>query len=128
LSNGRGRRRKRMLSAQEKYQIWQQLLSGELSQRAAAERWGVDPTTTMRIRKVAKESALAGIEWDAPHRPGPGWLAGRVLHTPAHVSDHERDRASSGRCRKRIVCGASVWRGEPLRSVLWAVGLPRTFL
>ena len=65
--NGRGRRRKRMLSAQEKYQIWQQLLSGELSQREAAERWGVDPTTIMRIRKVAKESALAGL---AASKPG----------------------------------------------------------
>jgi len=65
--NGRGRRRKRMLSAQEKYQIWQQLLSGECSQREAAERWGVDATTIMRIRKVAKESALAGL---AASKPG----------------------------------------------------------
>ncbi|MCA1680429.1 MAG: helix-turn-helix domain-containing protein [Actinobacteria bacterium] len=67
-SNG-GRRRKRMLSAQEKYQIWQQLLTGELSQREAAERWGVDPTTIMRIRKVARESALAGL---AASKPGVG--------------------------------------------------------
>lgn len=66
--NGRGRRRrKRMLSAQEKYQIWQQLLTGELSQREAAQRWGVDPTTIMRIRKVARESALAGL---AASKPG----------------------------------------------------------
>ena len=65
--NGRGRRRKRMLSAQEEYQIWQQLLSGELTQREAAERWGVDPTTVMRIRKVAKESALQGL---AASKPG----------------------------------------------------------
>ena len=65
--SGRGRRRKRMLSAQEKYQIWQQLLSGELTQREAAERWGVDPTTVMRIRKVAKESALQGL---AASKPG----------------------------------------------------------
>jgi transposase-like protein len=65
--NGRGRRRKRMLSAQEKYQIWLQLLTGEVSQRDAAERWGVDPTTIMRIRKVAKEAALAGL---AASKPG----------------------------------------------------------
>lgn len=65
--SGRGRRRKRMLSAAEKYQVWQQLLSGECSQREAAERWGVDPTTIMRIRKVAKESALAGL---AASKPG----------------------------------------------------------
>lgn len=67
VSGGRGRRSKRMLSAQEKYQIWLQLLTGELSQRDAAERWGVDPTTIMRIRKVGKESALAGL---AASKPG----------------------------------------------------------
>ena len=65
--SGGGRRRKRMLSAQEKYQIWLQLVTGELSQRDAAERWGVDPTTVMRIRKVCKESALAGL---AASKPG----------------------------------------------------------
>lgn len=62
-----GRRRKRMLSVEEKYQVWLQLLSGELSQRDAAERWGVDSTTIMRIRKVAKEGALHAL---ASSRPG----------------------------------------------------------
>ena len=56
-----------MLSAQEKYQIWLQLLTGELSQRDAAQQWGVDPTTIMRIRKVAKDAALAGL---AASKPG----------------------------------------------------------
>ncbi len=65
--NGSGRRRKRVLSAQEKYQIWLQLLTGEVSQRDAAEQWGIDPTTIMRIRKVAKEAALAGL---AASKPG----------------------------------------------------------
>jgi transposase-like protein len=60
-------RRKRPLSAQEKLQIWQQLLTGELSQRQAAERYNVDPTTIMRIRRIARESALAGL---AQSRPG----------------------------------------------------------
>jgi transposase len=62
-----GRRRKRVLSAQEKYQIWLQLLTGEVTQRGAAKKWGVDPTTIMRIRKVAREGALA---WLAASRPG----------------------------------------------------------
>jgi transposase-like protein len=48
----RNGRRKRSLSAQEKYQIWQQLLTGELTQRQAAEQWNVDPTTIMPIRRV----------------------------------------------------------------------------
>ncbi len=63
----RNGRRKRVLSAQEKYQIWQQLLSGELTQRQAAEQWNVDPTTIMRIRRIGREGALAAL---AQSRPG----------------------------------------------------------
>jgi transposase-like protein len=63
----RNGRRTRPLSAQEKYQIWQQLLTGELSQRQAAEQWNVDPTTIMRIRRVGREGALMAL---AQSRPG----------------------------------------------------------
>jgi transposase-like protein len=63
----RNGRRRRPLSAQEKYQIWQQLLTGELSQRQAAEQWNVDPTTIMRIRRVGREGALQAL---AQSRPG----------------------------------------------------------
>ena len=63
----RNGRRKRVLSAQEKYQIWQQLLTGELTQRQAAEQWNVDPTTIMRIRRVGREGALSAL---AQSRPG----------------------------------------------------------
>ena len=63
----RNGRRSRPLSAQEKYQIWQQLLTGELTQRQAAEQWNVDPTTIMRIRRVGREGALSAL---AQSRPG----------------------------------------------------------
>src|SRR4051794_11800014 len=67
--NGMSRsRRSRPLSAQEKYQIWQQLLTGELTQRGAAEQWSVDPTTIMRIRKVGREGALAALAQSKPGR------------------------------------------------------------
>ncbi len=62
-----GRRRKRSLSAEEKYQIWLQLLTGELSQRGASEKWNVDPTTIMRIRRVGRDGALQAL---AQSRPG----------------------------------------------------------
>jgi transposase-like protein len=58
---------KRSLSAEEKLQIWLELLSGESSQRDAAQRWGVDPTTIMRIRRVARAGALSAL---AQSRPG----------------------------------------------------------
>jgi len=63
----RNGRRRRSLSAEEKYQIWQQLLTGELTQRQAAEQWNVDPTTIMRIRRVGREGALGAL---AQSRPG----------------------------------------------------------
>jgi transposase-like protein len=63
----RNGRRSRPLSALEKYQIWQQLLTGELTQRQAAEQWNVDPTTIMRIRRVGREGALSAL---AQSRPG----------------------------------------------------------
>ncbi len=40
MSEPQDARRKRPLSAEEKYQVWQQLLTGELTQREAAEQWG----------------------------------------------------------------------------------------
>lgn len=64
----RNGRRKRSLSAEEKYQIWQQLLTGELTQRGAAEQWGVDPTTIMRIRRVGREGALTALAQSKPGR------------------------------------------------------------
>ena len=61
-----GRRRKRSLSAEEKLQIWLQLLTGETTQREAAERWNVDPTTIMRIRRVARAGALSALSQSRP--------------------------------------------------------------
>ena len=66
-------KRKRTLSAEEKLQIWLQLLSGEATQRQAAERWNVDPTTIMRIRRVARAGALSALAQSRPGvRPGGG--------------------------------------------------------
>jgi transposase-like protein len=67
------RRPKRQLSAEERLQIWLELVSGQASQRDAAQRWGVDPTTIMRIRKVARQGALQALAQSRPGvRPGSG--------------------------------------------------------
>lgn len=68
----RNGRRKRPLSGEEKYQIWQQLLTGELTQRQAAERWSVDATTIMRIRRVGREGALTALAQSRPGRRDAG--------------------------------------------------------
>src|ERR1700694_3933485 len=64
-SNG-GRRRKRFLSPSEKYEIWLGLVRGEYSTVQAAERAGVDRTTIMRVRQVAKQGALDALSVSKP--------------------------------------------------------------
>jgi hypothetical protein len=56
-SNG-GRRPKRFLSPSQKYELWIGLLRGEYTMAEAAERAGVDRSTIMKLRTVAKQGAL----------------------------------------------------------------------
>jgi len=62
-----GRRAKRFLTPLQKYEIWLQLLRGETTIAEAADQWEVDRSTSMRLRVVAKEGALAAL---AESRPG----------------------------------------------------------
>ena len=62
-----GRRPKRLLSPSQKYEIWIGLLRGEFSTIEAAERAGVDRSTIMKLRMVAKQGALDAL---AASRPG----------------------------------------------------------
>jgi transposase-like protein len=61
-----GRRGKRFLSPSEKYEIWVGLLRGEYTTVQAAERAGVDRTTVMRVRQVAKQGALDALSASKP--------------------------------------------------------------
>ena len=70
-SNG-GRRSKRFLSPSQKYEIWLALLRGEVTTREAADRAGVDRSTIMRVRDVAKQGALDALAMSKPGvRQGP---------------------------------------------------------
>jgi transposase len=62
-----GRRRKRFLTPAEKYQAFVQVLCGEMSVAQCAEHWGVDRSTIMKARDVAKQGALAAL---AASKPG----------------------------------------------------------
>jgi transposase len=50
----------------QKYELWLQLVTGELSQSEAAERFGIDRSTVMRIRQVAKQGALEALAVSKP--------------------------------------------------------------
>ncbi len=57
----RGRRSKKFLSPSAKYEIWLQLVRDEATINQAALDAGVDRSTILRIRTVAKEAAMAGV-------------------------------------------------------------------
>ena len=62
-----GRRAKRFLTPLQKYEIWLQLVRGETTIGEAADQFGVDRSTIMRPRTVAKDGALAAL---AESKPG----------------------------------------------------------
>jgi len=63
----RGKRRpKRLLSPTQKYEIWLQLVRGEVTMAEAAAAAQVDRSTVLRIREVAKQGALAALSESRP--------------------------------------------------------------
>jgi transposase len=74
--NGTGptrRRGKRFLSPSEKYELWISLVRGEYTIVQAAERAGVDRSTIMKLRQVARQGALDALAASRPGvRPGSG--------------------------------------------------------
>jgi len=57
-----------MLTAEQKYEIWVKTLTGELTTVQAASKYGVDRTTVMTLRKVAKDGAIAALVAAVPDR------------------------------------------------------------
>lgn len=62
------RRAKRLLSAEQKYDLWQRMLTGQITTAAAAAGAGVDRTTIMTLRKVARDGAIAALTSSRPGR------------------------------------------------------------
>ena len=60
------RRAKRLLSAEQKYDLWLRMLTGQITTVAAAAEAGVDRTTIMTLRKVAKDGAIAALQASRP--------------------------------------------------------------
>ena len=63
---GRKRRAKRLLTPSQKYEIWLQLLRQEVTMAEAAAAAGVDRSTIVRIRQVAKDGALTALATSKP--------------------------------------------------------------
>ena len=87
------RRPKRFLTAEQKYEIWVKTLTGEWSTVEAATRSGIDRTTVMSLRKVAKDGAIAALQASVPGR----------RRNPAEESELARLRAENARLQDTIV-------------------------
>ena len=63
------RRSRRLLSPEQKWEIFLEVTTGELTQADAARKWGVDVGTVIRLRRDAKDACLAAFASSRPGRP-----------------------------------------------------------
>jgi transposase len=60
------RKPKRFLTAEQKYDLWVRMLTGQVTQIQAAAEAGVDRTTIATLRKVAKDGAISALQASRP--------------------------------------------------------------
>ena len=64
-----GQRKGRQLSPEQKWELFLEVTSKELTQADAARKWQVDVSTVIKIRRLAKDAALAAFAASKPGRP-----------------------------------------------------------
>jgi len=64
------RKARRRLAPSEKYEVFVSVLTGQATQREAAEKWKVDRSTVRQICQTAKQGALDALSASVPGRPG----------------------------------------------------------
>ncbi len=91
MSTQHGRKKKRFLAPQEKYEIWMQLVRGETTVSEAADRARVDRATITKLKTVARQGALDALAASRPGRRG-------------NQRDHELEdaKAEAERLRKAL--------------------------
>jgi transposase-like protein len=85
------RKTRRPLSPSEKYEIFVAVLTGQATQREAADRAGVDRSTVVHICRTAKQGALDALTASVPGRPGMSTQDAALAQAQAEV---ERLRAT----------------------------------
>ncbi len=69
-TTGMPSKRKRRPSPSEKYELFVSVLTGQATQREAAEKYGVDRSTVVHALRTAKQGALDALAASVPGRPG----------------------------------------------------------
>ena len=62
-------RQHRQLSPEQKWELFLEVTSKELTQADAARKWRVDVSTVIKVRRLAKDAALAAFAASRPGRP-----------------------------------------------------------
>jgi len=58
-----------MLTAEQKYDLWVRMLTGQISLADAAAEAGVDRSVITRLRSVARDGAIASLASSKPGHP-----------------------------------------------------------
>jgi transposase-like protein len=103
MSSG-SRRKGRQLSPEEKWQVFLEVTSQQLSQADAARKWGVDVSTVIKLRRLAKDGALAAFAASKPGRPG---LIGSV-----EIEELRAENARLAEALKELAIELSLHRGR----------------
>jgi transposase-like protein len=80
------RRSKRLLTAEQKYDLWQRMLTGQITTVEAATEAGVDRSTVMTLRKTARDGAIAALQASRPGRPKKRPETGELVELRAEVA------------------------------------------
>ena len=84
-------RKKRRLSAAEKYEIFLAVVTGQETQRQVADRYGVDRSVVVLACKTARQGALDALAASLPGRPARGGVDPALADARAEI---ERLRAT----------------------------------
>jgi len=98
-------RRRRQLTPEEKWEVFVEVTSQHLTQRDAARKWGVDVSVIIKLRKLAKDAALAAFAASKP---------GRVVSAQdAQIEALQADNARLSEALKELAVELTLVRGKP---------------
>jgi transposase-like protein len=103
MENGK-RRGRRQLTPEEKWEVFLEVTSQEISQADAARKWGVDVSVIIRLRALAKDASLAAFASSKPGRPA------SVLDVELELLRAENDRLSEA--LKELAVELTLQRGR----------------
>jgi transposase-like protein len=103
MENGKSRKR-RQLTPEEKWEVFLEVTSQEISQADAARKYGVDVSVIIRLRALAKDAALAAF---ASAKPG---RAASVQDVELELLRAENDRL--GEALKEMAIELTLHRGK----------------